>query len=160
MAEVEPRTLRYEPLRASHIPRILEIEKESNGAPWSEKSFQNELHNKQSVFLVAISGNKIVGYGGLWACIDEAHITTLAVAPELRRQGIGRAIMVQLLSRAQEQGMTCSTLEVRAGNEPAIKLYEDLGYIATARRKAYYPDNKEDAVVMWMHHLQDWKPAA
>ena len=160
MSEIDPRSLRFEPLRATHIPRILEIEKDSNSAPWSEKSFQNELENKQSVFLVAMSGNKIVGYGGLWLCIDEAHITTLAVAPDARRNGIGKAIMVQLLSRAQEQGMVCSTLEVRAGNEAAIELYRDIGYRETSHRRAYYPDNKEDAVVMWMHRLQEWKPAA
>jgi len=160
VAEIDPRTLRFEPLRIGHIPRILEIEKDSNSAPWSEKSFQNELDNKQSIFLVALSGNTIVGYGGLWVCIDEAHITTLAVAPEARRNGIGKAIMVQLLSRAQELGLVCSTLEVRAGNQPAIELYKELGYKETSRRRGYYPDNKEDAVVMWMHSLQEWKPAA
>ena len=150
--------LRYEPLAKHHIPTILEIEREANPAPWSEKSFQNELVNPQSVFLVAIGDGKIVGYGGYWKCIDEVHVTTVAIKTDLRRQGLGRKIMVELLLRAKDEGMTCSTLEVRAGNEAAVKLYEDLNYTVCARRKGYYPDNKEDALVMWLHGLESWTP--
>jgi ribosomal-protein-alanine N-acetyltransferase len=160
MSDVDLRSLRFEPLKQFHIPQVVEIEKQCNTAPWSEKSFTNELTNKQSIFLVVFLGSKIVGYGGLWLCVDEAHITTIAVSPESRRAGVGKAIMVQLLRRAQESGMTCSTLEVRAGNQAAIELYKQLGYIETARRKGYYPDNKEDAVVMWLYALQEWTPAA
>lgn len=157
MAAARTGTLRFESLDKSHIERVVEIEKLCNSAPWSEKSFLNELTNPQSIFLVAYSGETVVGFGGVWLCVDEAHITTLAVTPEARRQGIGRAMMLQLLSRARAAGMTCSTLEVRAGNEAAIALYRELGYVETARRRGYYPDNKEDAVVMWLHALQDWQ---
>lgn len=150
--------LRYEPLAKHHIATILEIEQEANSAPWSEKSFQNELVNPQSVFVVAIGDGKIVGYGGYWRCIDEAHVTTVAIRQDLRRQGLGRSIMRELLLRAKDEGMTCSTLEVRAGNEAAVKLYEGLGYLVAARRKGYYPDNKEDALVMWLHGLESWTP--
>ena len=145
--------LRFEPLASEHIPAVVEIEKVSNPSPWSEVSFRKELDNPQSVFLVALSGSRVVGFGGMWLVIDEAHITTLAVAADSRKAGIGRALMLELLSRAAAKGMLCSTLEVRASNEPAIRLYESLGYRATARRKAYYPENREDAVVMWLHGL-------
>ncbi len=155
---IDLRALRYEGLKESQIPRVLEIEKDSNTAPWSARSFRNELTNKQSIFLVAIHGSDLVGYGGTWLCVDEAHITTLAVGPEFRRMGVGRAIMEQLLRRAQEREMTCSTLEVRSGNEAAINLYKDMGFVEAARRKGYYPDNREDAVVMWLHNLSDWEP--
>src|SRR2546423_8298339 len=147
MAGVQITNLRFDTLKEAHVERIIEIEKESNSAPWSDRSFKNEVTNSQSVFLVAFAGSKIVGFGGLWLCVDEAHITTVAVANDYRRNGIGREIMNQLLVRAQESGMTCSTLEVRANNEAAIALYHDLGYVETARRKGYYPDNQEDAVV-------------
>ncbi len=157
---IESGAIRYELLKESHIPQVLEIEKASNSAPWSDRSFRNETANPQAIFIVAYYQNKIVGFGGLWLCVDEAHITTLAVDPEYRRRGIGRAIMLQLLSRGQDRGMTCSTLEVRAGNSAAIQLYQSLGYIDTARRKGYYPDNREDAVVMWLHELQTWTPPA
>jgi ribosomal-protein-alanine N-acetyltransferase len=157
---VDLTSIRYELLKEAHIPKILEIEKESNSAPWSEKSFRNELDNGQSVFVVAILGSNIVGYAGLWLCIDEAHITTIAVGPDFRQQGVGKALMIQLLRRAQDSDIACSTLEVRSGNEAAIHLYKELGYVEAARRKGYYPDNKEDAIVMWLHNLQDWTPSA
>ncbi|HVL38814.1 MAG TPA: ribosomal protein S18-alanine N-acetyltransferase [Fimbriimonadaceae bacterium] len=135
----------------------MEIEKEANTAPWSERSFRNELDNPHSMFLVAFLGGSLVGYGGIWKVVDEAHVTTVAVAQDARRQGIGRRLMVELLERAKESGMRCSTLECRAGNEAAVRLYEHLGYTITNRRKAYYPDNKEDAIVMWLHDLQSWR---
>ena len=149
-------TLRFEDLQERHIEPILEIEKQSNTAPWSERSFRNELDNPDRIFLVALVEGRVCGYGGVWLMIDEAHITTVAVAPDWRRNGIGRRLMEELLSRSRDAGMMCSTLEVRAGNEHAIHLYEELGYKETARRKRYYPDNDEDAVVMWLFDLQQW----
>lgn len=152
------KTLRFERLGEGHIGAILDIERVVNTAPWSEKSFRNELTHPHGYFLVAIGDGKIVGYGGFWMVIDEAHITTVAVAPEYQRRGIGRKLMLELLKHAKDKNMSCSTLEVRAGNEPAIKLYEQLGYIIAARRKSYYPDNQEDALVMWLHKLTEWEP--
>jgi ribosomal-protein-alanine N-acetyltransferase len=149
------KTLRFEPLTTRHIPEILHIEAKTQTAPWSEQAFHNELANPQSYFLVALAEGKVAGYGGFWRCIDEAHITTVSVNPDLQRQGIARKLMKELLEKAREEGFVCSTLEVRAGNEPAIKLYEMLGYQTTARRKSYYPDNKEDALVMWLYDLQE-----
>lgn len=152
--------LRFEALGAHHFPAVLAIEQEANPAPWSEQSFRNELTNPQSVFLVAFGDGKVVGYGGYWRCIDEAHITTVAIAEPMRRHGLGRRLVVELLLRAKEEGMECSTLEVRAGNEAAVKLYEALGYVVAARRRAYYPDNREDALVMWLYGLPEWTPPA
>lgn len=103
---------------------------------------------------------KPVAYGGVWLVIDEAHITTLAVDGEARRQGIGKALIVELLLKAQEAGMLCATLEVRASNVAAVALYENLGFTTTARRKKYYPNNKEDALVMWLSGLETWKAPA
>ncbi len=152
------KTLRFEPLKAEHITKILEIENRTNGAPWSERAFKNELAHADRIFLVAFASGEIVGYGGVWLVIDEAHVTTLAVSEDQRRQGIGEKLMVELLAKSKDAGMVCSTLEVRAGNEAAIKLYEKLGYRDIARRKGYYPDNKEDAVVMWLYDLDSWNP--
>lgn len=146
-------TLRFEPLSETHLDSIYEIERQTQTAPWSEQAFRNELENPQSCFLVVWSEGKIVGYGGYWRCIDEAHITTVSVDPALQRSGIATRLMRELLGRAIDEGMTCSTLEVRAGNEAAIKLYEKLGYKVTAERKKYYPDNREDALIMWLYDL-------
>lgn len=103
---------------------------------------------------MAFDEGKLVGYGGVWLVIDEAHITTVAVDDSKRRQGIGERLMRELLSRAKARGTVCSTLEVRAGNAAAVHLYEKLGYTTTARRKSYYPDNNEDALVMWLHAME------
>ena len=150
------KTLRFEPIRAEHIPAILLIESMVHGAPWSEKSFQNEIDHPHGLFLVAIMDGNVVGYGGLWLVIDEAHVTTLAVSEHCRRQGIGARLMIQLLETAISMGMVCSTLEVRAGNVAAINLYRKLGYQETATRRGYYPDNNEDAIVMWLYDLETW----
>jgi ribosomal-protein-alanine N-acetyltransferase len=153
---VPRKTLRLEALRQDHIKKILEIENRTNGAPWSERAFNNELSHTDRIFLVALVDGEVAGYAGVWLVIDEAHVTTLAVAEEDRRQGIGLKLMVDLLNESKAVGMVCSTLEVRSGNEAALRLYEKLGYRETARRKAYYPDNKEDAIVMWLYDLDQW----
>ncbi len=148
-------TLRFEALHEAHLPTILTIENEVNGSPWSERSFRNEIDHPHGLFRVALEGGEVVGYGGVWLVIDEAHITNVAVAPGFQRQGIGRRLMLELLKAARDKGMACATLEVRAGNSPALHLYETLGFERTALRRGYYPDNKEDAVVMWRHRLDD-----
>lgn len=149
--------LTFEKLSEKHLPSILEIEKTTNPSPWSEESFRNEFNNIQSIFYVASLGTEIVGFGGVWKVIDEAHVTTVAVKEDHRRKGYGWELMVRLLEEAKEQGMTCSTLEVRAGNEGAIKMYEKLGYVGVSTRKRYYPNNREDALVMWLYDLDKWE---
>lgn len=149
-------SLSFEPLQERHLPEILEIEKVSQSAPWSERSFRNEFSNPQSLFLVALEKGKVVGFGGIWIVVDEAHVTTIAVDPAFRGKGIGKKLMDALLRHSVERGAVCSTLEVRASNEPAVKLYEKLGYQQVAMRKRYYPDNKEDAIVMWRYDLEPW----
>ncbi len=145
--------LRFEKLQESHLPAVLEIERASESAPWSEASFRTEVDHPHGVFIVAQYAGRIVGFAGAWVLVDEAHVTTVAVEPEARGKGIGRALMVELLARCRERGATCSTLEVRVSNAPALKLYEGLGFVRAAVRRRYYPDNKEDAVVMWRYDL-------
>lgn len=148
-------TLRFVPLEATHVPSLLAIEAEANSAPWSERSFLNELNHPHGEFRVGLLDGEVVAYGGIWLLVDEAHVTTVAVRSDLRRMGIGRRLVVELMRLARERGMVCATLEVRAGNTAAIELYADLGFTTAARRKGYYPDNREDALVMWQHGLQE-----
>lgn len=150
-------TLRYETLREEHIESVLAIEKAGQSAPWSAASFRNEINHKHAVFLVAFLGGEIVGYVGVWLLVDEAHITTVMVRDDHRRQGLGDRLVREALTRAREKGMTDATLEVRAGNIAALKLYERLGFLNVAVRKRYYPDNQEDAVVMWLYNLAEAK---
>lgn len=150
--------VRIVPLEKQHIPAILEIEAKANGSPWSARSFENELDHAHGVFLVALDQARVVGYGGMWLMIDEAHVTTLAVDEEARRNGVGLRVMNALLEEAKQRGMLCCTLEVRASNEPALALYEKMGFVRAGVRKQYYPDNREDAVIMWLHDLKSWEP--
>jgi ribosomal-protein-alanine N-acetyltransferase len=150
-------TLRFERLSEDQIPAILEIERQVNSAPWSERSFRNELDHEHGIFQTALLDGKLVGYGGVWLVIDEAHVTTVAVDPVQQRQGIGIRLVVALLEKAKAHGMECATLEVRAGNTAAIELYKKLGFVVAATRKAYYPDNREDAIVMWLYELASWE---
>lgn len=145
--------MRFVPLVKDHIEPILVIEKESNGSPWSPLSFEKEIDHEPTEFLVATKGGDVVGYAGAWIIADECHVTTIAVAPEYRRQGLGKKMMDEILARSKDRGVLCATLEVRADNEAAIKMYEKLGFVISGKRKAYYPDNKEDAVIMWLNDL-------
>jgi ribosomal-protein-alanine N-acetyltransferase len=139
----------------AHVVAIAELEKTTNAAPWSLNSFRGETSNPQAHYVVVLHGKEVVAFGGYWAIVDEAHVTTLAVHPAHRRRGIGRDIMKALLIDAKKRGITCSTLEVRASNETAIALYMELGYVKCGMRKNYYPNDREDAVVMWLYGLQE-----
>lgn len=146
-------TLRFERLAEHHITEVVAIEKVSNGSPWSDRGFRNEIDHSHGLFLVALEDGEVVGYGGVWLVIDEAHIVNVAVREDRRRQGIARQLVQRLLEASKEAGMKTASLEVRAGNEGAIRLYENLQFVTTNRRKRYYPDNREDALVMWLFEL-------
>lgn len=152
------KTLRFETLTEEHIAPIVEIEARVQTCPWSDQAFRNELGHAFGYFRVAFLEGQIVGYGAIWMLVDEAHITTVAVSPDHQRHGIGWKIMLDLLEEAKDRGAIAATLEVRASNAAAIQLYEKLGFLRVAVRPKYYPDNREDAVVMWLYDLNEWEP--
>jgi ribosomal-protein-alanine N-acetyltransferase len=99
------------------------------------------------------TGDGIVGLGCYWAILDEAHITLLAIAPPYRGQGLGRRLLLHLLTSARQRGLARATLEVRATNQLALKLYQSLGFRTAGRRRKYYSDG-EDALILWQSGLQ------
>lgn len=135
------------------MSEVIDLERESHSSPWSRAAFEAELAHPHGRFLVARLDGQLVAYGALWLLIDEAHIINLAVSKRVRRQGIGLKLMKELLGAAKDAGILCATLEVRAGNVAAISLYESMGFQKTTVRKRYYPDDNEDAIVMWCHDL-------
>lgn len=138
------------PLKAEYIDQILEIEKVSFPTPWSKKAFLSEVEqNSLAYYCVCMSNEKIIGYGGMWLIIDEAHITNVAVQPDFRGKKVGEAIMLHLIAQALIKGAFRMTLEVRLSNIRAQALYHKLGFEAAGRRKGYYTDTKEDAIIMW-----------
>jgi len=137
-----------------HIPEVMSIERESYSTPWAEGAFLYEvLHNQVAHYIVALFDNKVIGYTGMWMVLDEGHITNVAVQPQWRNQNVGFMLMRELMRTAIRKGLTKMTLEVRPSNRPAISLYEKLGFKEYGKRKKYYTDNNEDAIIMWKFRL-------
>ena len=140
------------------LPAVLEIDRLSFALPWPERSYRFELsENPAAHLMVAESAGEnhraIVGYVGYWLIVDEAHISTIAVDPGLRGQGIGELLLSHALDGARNLGAEMATLEVRASNEAAINLYRKFGFQVVGRRAAYYRDNEEDALLMTLTGL-------
>ena len=131
-----------------HLDALLELERLCFSVPWTRAQLEAELPDAHHEFLVAESGDLLLGYIGMMHVLDEGYISNVAVAPDSRRQGIASALITALLRRAQEKELAFVTLEVRASNAPAIALYERFGFEPVGRRKGYYEMPKEDAVLM------------
>ncbi|HZK18530.1 MAG TPA: ribosomal protein S18-alanine N-acetyltransferase [Clostridia bacterium] len=144
----------FSDMELEHIPEVRDIEEASYTAPWSESAFTYEvLHNHVADYIVALFGNQVIGYAGMWTILDEAHITNIAVAPDWRSRGVGFMLVKELMRRAVSIGLKKMTLEVRPSNKYAISLYKKLGFKEYGLRKRYYVDNNEDAIIMWKFRL-------
>lgn len=138
----------------NHINEILVIEKLCFSIPWSKQSFNEEIvENKLAYYFSAVYKGRIVGYAGIWMIFDEGHITNLAVHPECRKRGIGKKLLGILSNKCVDCEVNKMTLEVRVSNISAQKLYINSGFVTIGSRKNYYPDNGEDALIMWKYGL-------
>jgi ribosomal-protein-alanine N-acetyltransferase len=152
-------SIRIRPMAFTDIDQVMVIEKESFSTPWPKSAYLYELkENKNAIHLVAAIDNgdnnpQIVGLLVLWIIVDEAHIATLAVLPEYRRNGIARQLLIHGLNQAAKQGTVIATLEVRENNIPAQELYREFGFVNVGRRIRYYRDNNEDAIIMTLTNL-------
>lgn len=136
-------------MKLEDIPAVHEIDMLSFSLPWSERSFSFELtENPVSRGWVAEVDRKIAAMLVLWFIIDEAHIATIAVHPDFRRQGIGEKILLHALRKVQEEGARRAFLEVRVGNVAAQAMYKKYGFEIIGVRPRYYRDNNEDALLM------------
>ena len=140
--------MKYVLMDASHVAAVAEMEKLCFSDPWSVNSISSELSNALSLWIVAMDGERLAGYVGSQSVMGWSDMMNLAVSPEYRRQGIGEALVLELIARLQEKKNTCLTLEVRASNGPAIALYEKLGFAQVGRRQNYYHNPKEDALIL------------
>lgn len=135
-------------MTAEDIKSAAEIEKKCFVHSWSEQSIESEMNRENSVFLIAFEGELPVGYVGLSSVLDEGYMGNLAVIENYRRQGIGKALMLKLVEECESLDLAFITLEVRASNSPAIKLYEALGFTKAGCRKNYYKEPIEDALLL------------
>ncbi len=136
------------------LKQVVEIDKTSFSLPWPERSFRFELEeNLASRSWVAELDAQIVGMVVAWFIVDEIHIATIATHPDFRRQGIGSNLLLYTLQSAREEGAITSFLEVREGNMYAQEMYRKFGFVEDGRRKGYYKDNGEDAILMSLKNI-------
>ena len=137
-----------ETMKSSHVAQIAELEKICFSDPWSEKSIASELNNELAFWMTAMEDDRVAGYIGSQTVIDETDMMNVAVHPDFRRRGIAEALVNALVEAMKAKGSRCLTLEVRVSNEPAITLYEKLGFSEVGRRKNYYRNPREDALIL------------
>ena len=138
------------PMKNEDIDQVCEIEKMCFSSPWSKNSFIDEINsNICARYFVADEGGKVLGYGGMWLIINEAHITNIAVHPGYRRNHVGSNLLFSMMKAANDElGINRMTLEVRKSNHSAQSMYHKFGFLVAGERKKYYDDN-EDACIMW-----------
>lgn len=142
--------IEFRAMTAADIDDIVAIEQEAFTAPWTAEAFHNELtQNLFAKYMVMSRGDEVLGYGGMWLIVDEAHVTNIAVREAYRGQGLGERLLREMMRTASWLGAARMTLEVRVTNERAQRLYRKLGFDPAGLRPGYYSDNNEDALIMW-----------
>ncbi len=136
-------------MKEADLAGVLFVERACFSDPWSEKVYRETLALPYAFYYVAEEEGRIVGTAGLQVIAGEGEISNVAVLPEMRRRGTAAAILDRLLAEAEASGVTDFTLEVRAGNRPAIALYEGFGFREEGRRPGFYEHPKEDALILW-----------
>lgn len=136
------------PMEEAHVPQIAQLEKLCFSDPWSESSIASELSNPLSCWLVAVEGEKLAGYIGSQTVMGETDMMNVAVDPDFRRQGVAQTLILALVEALKARGSHWLMLEVRDSNVPARALYEKLGFAEVGRRKNYYRNPKEDALIL------------
>jgi ribosomal-protein-alanine N-acetyltransferase len=162
-----------EPMTLADLDQVMEIERVAFASPWSARAYRYELdRNEHNAFLVVressdlnnrprkllhrfhlLKPGKVLGYAGCWLLVDECHVSTIAVHPDWRGQGLGELLLVSLLERGIELGAIRATLEVRVSNQTAQSLYHRCGFEIVSLRRRYYADN-EDAYIMATPHFE------
>lgn len=149
--------LEIKSLTSADLSAVLDLDKACFGGLWTMEAYQRELDSPNSDLLglfSRVSGVGLLGIGCFWSILEEAHITILAVHPYYHRQGLGQVLLYSLLKTAWNRGLERATLEVRASNLAAISLYQKFGFKTAGRRRRYYKDNGEDALILWLSDLQ------
>ena len=136
------------PMRRRHLPSVLQIENASFPRPWTLALFISELSQRDRVYRVARVDRKVVGYCGLIITDGQGHVTNIAVDPQWQRLKIGTSLILDLCRAAIQRGAKRMTLEVRVSNRSAQSLYYKFGFYPAGIRKNYYPETREDGLVM------------
>lgn len=149
--------LKIQSLTTDNLTELLELDKACFDGLWTMEGYLRELESPNSHFLGLFSPFNhadLLGMGCFWSILEEAHITILAVHPQYHGQGLGTALLYSLLRSASDLGLERATLEVRDSNHVAISLYQKFGFKTAGKRRGYYKDNNEDALILWLSELQ------
>lgn len=140
------------------LDAVAALEADAFANPWTRDMLARELRQSDvaRVYVLRTVGKRVAAFCACWLIFDELHINTVAVDPALRRRGLAIRLMEHVLADAARQGVEHATLEVRRSNEPALQLYQRLGFVVEAVRQRYYTNPEEDALILW---LRDLKPA-
>lgn len=143
----------YKQMQKEHLKAVSQIEKECFSRPWSEAAFYDELENPLSLTVVAIYTDSskeqtVAGFVNVRIIGNEVYINNIAVSENFRRKGIGKGLLTSLEKIAESKNAAFITLEVRESNSPAVSLYASLGYLTAGKRKKFYRDPIEDALLM------------
>lgn len=142
-------------MKHADVPDVMRIEREAFPTQWPADAFYNELHgNRLAHYFVGRRRGEVVAYGGIWAILEDSHVTTIAVDGRYRGKGFGEAMLLRLIDEAIACGSSWMTLEVRESNTIAQSLYRKYGFTTVTERKGYYSDNSESALVMWAGSLK------
>ena len=130
---------------------VLDVERESFTNPWTREMYAWELQNRSvcHIYVVRAGACRVAGFCAFWLVFDEIHINNVAMRPRFRGQGMGTALLRHVLTEGRTLGARRATLEVRASNVSALRLYERLGFYIAGRRRNYYSNPVEDALILW-----------
>jgi len=176
---VDDHTVAVEQMKLADVDDIMDIERASFPSAWPASAYRYELlHNAMAHYYVVRireqeakkaqrkapvwfwrsaplkSASRLAGYGGFWLMGDEAHISTIAIHPSYRRRGFARKLMLHMLDEAIRLGAHLVTLEVRLSNIAAQQLYAEMDFVVVGRRKHYYQNNREDALIMTVEGVE------
>lgn len=134
-------------MEPAQLQEVIDLEARSFDNPWSADLVAREVEQEHASLLVITEAETVLGFVILWVILDEIHILNVAVEPSLRRKGIAKVLLRELIERGRQRGLASAILEVRVSNEAAIGLYRSLGFDVVGKRRAYYSDG-EDAWLM------------
>ena len=148
-------TVTIKKMTKEDVDEVIRIEASAYGEHhWSKDSVMNEISNELAHYYALFSNEgKLAGYAGTWHILEEAHITTIAIAPEYRHRHYAQALLKRVIDDCYLAKIKYITLEVRVSNTAAINLYSKYGFSSFGTRKGYYQDNNEDALIMWTKNI-------
>jgi ribosomal-protein-alanine N-acetyltransferase len=161
VSAAEIKTVQIRPMKPEDLEQVVAIDRISFSLPWPPSAYRYELYENplSSLWVAEVIStegqSQVVGILVVWVVVDEAHIATLAVHPEYRGRGVAQSLLVEALKEAIDKGLKTATLEVRANNTIAQRLYHRFRFEVVGRRPRYYLDNHEDALIMTVSGLGD-----